>query len=332
MTIAGAHSSYVQALQFSPDGSLLASGDFNGSLKLWDVASRSLRLKLSGTSDWVTSLAFSPGGKTLAATGTEKLATNRYAGVALLWELPSGALIGKLLGEEFANPTRCAAFSPDGKTLAVGNARNFLTQKTKVTLWDIASQKTKSTCEVPMNGVNSLAWLPDGASIIVAGWDKDGDEKAGAIVRWTLAPSEIKPCVVGAVFPIFSVAVSPDGKALAAGGGNIYQELTQLGLWDLKTGNEVAVLQSHEGSVHAVAFSPDGRILASAGGDQYRKRGELKLWDVKTHKVLTVLTGHTDLITSVAFSPDGKLLASGSKDKSIIFWDISRWTSAPRRK
>ena len=86
MTIAGAHSSYVQALQFSPDGSLLASGDFDGSLKLWDVASRRLRLKLSGTSDWVTSLAFSPGGKTLAATGTEKLGTNRYAGVALLWE------------------------------------------------------------------------------------------------------------------------------------------------------------------------------------------------------------------------------------------------------
>jgi WD40 repeat protein len=117
--------------------------------------------------------------------------------------------------------------------------------------------------------------------------------------------------------PVFSVAISPDGKRLLSGSGGHDQQRRPLPgevkLWDAQTGRETLNLKGHTGPVNSVAFSPDGIRLASGGGLPH-KPGEVKVWDAQTGQEILSLKGHTGGVTSVAFSPDGKRLVSGSRN------------------
>jgi WD40 repeat protein/mono/diheme cytochrome c family protein len=113
---------------------------------------------------------------------------------------------------------------------------------------------------------------------------------------------------------LLSVAYSPDGKALASGGGDKI-----IRLWDVATGKQVATLDGHGSEVGSLAYSPDGKALAAGSGD-----GTIKLWDTGTTKETATLKGHTGRVCSVAFSPDGKTLASASVDEAVIkLWDVA---------
>jgi WD40 repeat protein/serine/threonine protein kinase len=118
-----------------------------------------------------------------------------------------------------------------------------------------------------------------------------------------------------ATSPIRSIAVSPNGKLLAAGNTN-----NQIARWDTITGRPVGeLLSGHAGWVNSVAFSPDGKLIASASADN-----TVRLWDATTGQAVgEPLSGHTDAVWTVTFSPDGKILASAGADMRIILWDVS---------
>ncbi len=116
------------------------------------------------------------------------------------------------------------------------------------------------------------------------------------------------------------VAFSPDGRLLAAGGGDYTVKI-----WDVATGEEKATLRGHSGAVVTLSFAPDGKTLATGSGDR-----TIRLWDIETSAELATLEGHTCEIYSVAFSPDGKTLASGAgvlqlenKYGELKLWDVS---------
>jgi RNA polymerase sigma factor (sigma-70 family) len=113
--------------------------------------------------------------------------------------------------------------------------------------------------------------------------------------------------------PVHTVAVSPDGKTVAAGDSD-----RTIHLWQAATGRELSPVVGHQGAVSAIAFSPDSKILASAGYD-----GALRLWDVATGSGLRTLEGHEDVVTAVTFSPDGKTLAAAGADGKIRLWEVS---------
>ncbi|MDP6506786.1 MAG: WD40 repeat domain-containing protein, partial [Planctomycetota bacterium] len=115
---------------------------------------------------------------------------------------------------------------------------------------------------------------------------------------------------------VLALAFSPDGKVLAAGGGD---EVVRI--WNPNTGAPIAELDEHQDTVLSLAFPPSGNLLASAGTDQ-----EIKLWDVQNldleNKSLKTLTGHENRITALTFSSDGHRLFSGSDDGTIRIWNI----------
>ncbi|MCG9127738.1 hypothetical protein JT359_09085, partial [Candidatus Poribacteria bacterium] len=113
---------------------------------------------------------------------------------------------------------------------------------------------------------------------------------------------------------INDVIFSPDGKLLVVA--------TSIGIWlyDVFTGEEVALIASHTSSINAVVFSPDGSTLVSGGSD-----AKIHLWDLTTHSPVSTFKGHTASVDTLAFSPDGTILASASQVMSdkVRLWDFN---------
>src|SRR5262249_25085541 len=124
---------------------------------------------------------------------------------------------------------------------------------------------------------------------------------------------------------IFSIAFTPDGQTLAAGGKAADGSPTLL-LWNLATSKVVKTFVGHTSPVQVLAFSPDGKLLAAGGGESSPSIvTELKIWDVPTGMNVTTLKGHSFQVTDISFSPDGKNLASASGDQYLHRGEVKLW-------
>ncbi len=127
-----------------------------------------------------------------------------------------------------------------------------------------------------------------------------------------------------------SVAISPDGKLLAAGSnGGTFKEKNLYGdirLWDLPAGKERAAIRGHADTILALAFSPDSKHLVSATVAYEKGRtssGEIKIWDVESLNEVRTLKGHRNLVYALAISNDGKQIVSASYGGTVILWDFA---------
>jgi WD40 repeat protein len=301
----------------------VVSGGSDGAAKIWDIASlKNLHVLKWGS--WVQSVAFSLDGRLLATGGSSQwLQKDKGTTTAVgIWKGVTGEKLTDLRGDPFiTRVVHCVAFSPDGQTLAAGNAREFTTRRCPVLLWEVPSGKLRRTFEGGMSFVYALQFSPDGKTLATGGIGPE-ENKSPSLKLWDVTTGKVKTEFKELEARVYSVAFSPDGKLLASGGGETKngKDITELLLWDVSTGKRLATLRGHRGSVHGVQFSHDGKLLASAGGDPFFIKAELKLWDVKTLKEIVTLKGHKDLVGSVAFSPDDTMLASGSNDGTVRLW------------
>jgi WD40 repeat protein len=234
----------LRGLAYSPDGKTIASSGRGTLVKLWDVATGSLRASFEGHSAPVACLAFSPDGKAIASGSLD--------GVLKLWDVDTGEEITRIAGH--SKDIRGLAFSPDGKTLASGSLDG------SAKLWDVATGRELAAVQGGGRRVYSLAFAPDGKSLALA-LSASTAESSGKVVIWTPGETRRPFQVLGAA-SIATVAFSPDGKTLAAAGGDRVVKL-----WDVATGEEIASLAGHEGFIASLAFSPDGQALITAGED-----------------------------------------------------------------
>jgi WD40 repeat protein len=254
------------------------------------IASSRIRrtlLTLSGHSDVVTCVAWSPDGK--------RLATGSHDETAKVWDAASGKELLSLSGHSRSSlVVSSVAWSPDGKRLATGSWDN--TAK----VWDAATGQKLQSLSGHSDVVTSVAWSPDGKRLATGSWDNTAKV-------WDAATGKELQSLSGHSDEVLSVAWSPDGKRLATGS---LDETAKV--WDAATGKELQSLSGHSKGISSVAWSPDGRRLATPD----------EVWDAATGKELLSLSGRE----SVAWSPDGRRLATGNHDMTAKVWDAATGT------
>ncbi|EDN99566.1 hypothetical protein SS1G_02421 [Sclerotinia sclerotiorum 1980 UF-70] len=282
------HSGSVKSVAFSPDGTKVASGSHDNTIRLWDAMTGESLQTLEGHSDWVKSVAFSPDGTKVASGSDDE--------TIRLWDAMTGESLQTLEGH--SDSVSSVAFSPDGTKVASGS------DDETIRLWDAMTGESLQTLEGHSGSVSSVAFSPDGTKVASGSHDK-------TIRLWDAMTGESLQTLEGHSGSVSSVAFSPDGTKVASGSHD-----KTIRLWDAMTGESLQTLEGHSGSVSSVAFSPDGTKVASGSHDK-----TIRLWDAMTGESLQTLEGHSSWVNSVAFSPDGTKVASGSHDKTIRLWD-----------
>lgn len=212
----------AESVAFSPDGTLLATGADDGSVRLFDVTSPAHPRQLTvvrgaGNADFIYTVMFAPDGKLIAASSVDTDSVQ-------LWRLTSGdglVRAGRDLGGMASYPIGLA-FTPDSRTLAIGNSDK------NVYLWNVASPARPQRIGAPLTGPSGQTWAvafsPDGKTLAAGAND-------GTVWLWNLADAArpaLTATLSGLPGHVFSVAFSPDGAQLAAAS---YDDDT-VRLWD----------------------------------------------------------------------------------------------------
>ncbi|MFZ1026316.1 MAG: trypsin-like peptidase domain-containing protein [Limnoraphis robusta] len=269
------------------------SGNSNGSISVWNLATGGLKKTWKGHSSSINAIAVSSNGQILATASDD--------GTVKLWDLmvalntDTSPLLHTL--SEHSNAVLSVEISPDGRKLASGSWDNT------VMIWDIQTGELLKTLIGHTQLVSSIAISPDGKRLV-------SGSKDNTIKIWNLETGELIQTLQGHSLPVLSLAISPDGQILASGSAD-----ATIGLWNLQTAQPIRRMSGHTDGVWSVAISADNRTLVSGSWDK-----TVKLWNLETGQLQGNLTGHSRYVNAVDISPDGQTIISGGWDGQVKIW------------
>ncbi len=337
-------------LVFSPDGDFIASS-IKESIYIWDVSTGKEKIKLKGHRSYVSTVAFSPDGKTLVSLGTDD--------TLRVWDLNSGEerknisgyddnVYSDVLLTEDAQTVMIPKWT--NRTIRLWNAHSGKHKQTfigpKEYLWDVAfssdgsrlatrSMFNKGTIHFldaktgqhsklkgPRRHVSGIAFRKDGK--MLASWGSESKRK-DVVQIWNFEKSKIKRILRLSENDDLRTPEDEyfDNKIFAT----IGKFVPDLFVWNLVTG-DYNFTNLGKTEIYVARFSPDGKLLAIVFDKDYRQKAridnKIQLWEVESGNHISTFTGQEEQIKCIAFSPDSKTIACGGswRDKQIYLWDI----------
>ncbi|HAC62028.1 MAG TPA: hypothetical protein DCF68_00470 [Cyanothece sp. UBA12306] len=327
----------INDLKFNPQGTILASGSRDGTIKLWNVTDGTPINTLKEHQNDINHISFSPDGQLLASRSSDK--------VVKLWNIPSGKVLSTL--SEHQRGVTAVAFSPDGQLLVSGD-RNGV-----IKLWNTKTAKLVTEVQRHDGSVYSLNFSPDGQYLASAGegnflhlwrniagnWELDATLQShnGGTYSVQFSPNAprlvtagedkmIKVHQIPSPLPITpdqeidSASLNPDdARTFIMGGWNSF---LQLGYRQENTTNyklDVPLNLNGTFLINVVSFSHDGKQFAVGG-----ENNQLQVWnlDAKNYSIIRVQNTN---VTALAFGSRNrkKILAtaSGLENPVIQLWE-----------
>jgi WD40 repeat protein len=288
------HGGEVFALAFTPDGTHVLSGGWDGRLSLWDVETGEAVAGLSTGAKPVSACAVSPDGKQWLSGTLE--------GVLGFWDAGDHHSLRKQVAH--TRPISSIRFSEDRKTLVTASWDR------RITLWNLEKDRETTPLAGHDDIVSGCCFTPDGSKLV--SWSHD------ATIRfWQVSPPLDVSTLRGHRDRVTAAALSPDGRWLVSGSRD-----GEIKLWDLTTQQPVATGQT-SAEVKALAFFLDGESLLSVD-----LAGRLALYG------LPDLRGVESLATALAvhcaeLDPSNSRVVLGCGDGRVRFVDVEGFEEAP---
>jgi len=278
-------SGWVGQVAFSPDGNWLAAGTSSGTVHAWRLDRKAEEAQLQAGN--LPSIAFSPDSRSLIVGG--------YQGEAYRFDLPSPKISG------FSGKHRGAIAS----VATLNRSAHVVTGGIDgvIHLWNSDGDHLRELSG-HKSWVNAVASFSD--ETIVSG------SSDGTVKLWNVTTGECTRSLDATKAEVRSIAVSRDGKRIAAG---IRYGVTQV--WDTADWSETVIEQKAD-DVWSIVFSGDGQQIITAAGE-WNRPTDIVFWNIASKKAVKTLR-HTGEVMSLALSPDGKQLAAGGMDKAVSVW------------
>jgi Tol biopolymer transport system component len=290
----------INALAYSPDGSLLAVGGYKEIL-LHKADGSAIEARLLGKSDRILSLAFTPDGKTLVASGG---APARF-GEVQIWDVASRKLLRSVM--ETSDTLFGGSISPDGKFVAFGGADKTLRSV------EIETGKELFKAGHHEDWVLGTVYGTDGKRIVSVGRDraaKLADASSGAFLENVNLLRDI----------LYAIARHPRRDYVLIGGEDrvpyLYTMDRPRALKIADDSTLVRKFEEQQGRILALAFSPDGSRIAVGG-----LSGEIPVYNTESGERVATCKADQAGVFVLSFRPDGKQLAAGGFDGHVRLYD-----------
>jgi WD40 repeat protein/serine/threonine protein kinase len=256
---------------------------------------------LRGHMEPVNTAAFSPDGRLLASGGDDDM--------ILIWDTDTRQPVRPpLIGHR--DDVRDLIFASDTYLISAGDDGRILK-------WDMTTGTVVGELAVKTEWVNRLAINPQGVLLYTrCELDEAGRCTAGEVRLWDLASAESYPTSFqGHRGRVWDLALSPDGSQLLTAGAD-----NSVRLWDVASGDQIALFDRHAAQVYAVAFSSDGSRAVSGDAD-----GNLIVYDIPNARTVGLpLETDGQAVLSLAYSPSGRVMASAGFGDRVQLWDASQ--------
>lgn len=332
LRVLSGHTDRVTFAEFSPDAKTILSASHDGTARLWDANTGSLKVVLAGHGRRVTHGAFSPDGNTIvtaaadgsvgvwrAANGARlrlmkehtdavwhisftrdgsRFVTSSRDGTARVWSTGGGEP-PLVLTVKADYPIGNAEISSDGQFVAVGNRGDG------ADIFNAHTGQLLVHLQHP-RGLYSLAFHSNSSILLTACADNTAR-------LWSVPTGTPLGTLAGHTDRVFHAAFSPDGETILTTSADRTARL-----WNAHTRSSILTLQGHTDEVRHGAFSPDGKQVVTSSRDD-----TARLWNAGTGAQIATLAGHTADVTNAEFSPDGNRIVT-TGDQTARVWSVGR--------
>jgi len=316
------HASAVTSIDWSLDGTKIASSSTDNTVRVWDPTTGKTLLVIElpkgitgNVFDMALTAKWTPDGRHLITLSGDRFLLGSQDFDLILWDAATGEQVRAIEIPNHAEPEQGEGTTTSFTHYITGAALDVAPQSGRLAtiggdntaiVWDAALQTQALTLTGHENDVNGIDWSPDGTRLATASED-------GTARLWDAKTGEEVSVLRGHDGAVNVILWSPDGAQLATGGDD-----GLIRLWDAVTGETIQTIEPQGGIVWSLAWSPDGKNLVIGPDDK-----RIRVWDIAADELIVELSGHNDFITHLAWAPGAGRFASGGNDGIARVWTMT---------